>query len=222
MNTIASNLRTQTLGNQAGFYIDEGREIPIEVRSRREALKNRDDLFDVEVFQVGEQRVPIVAVGEFIPTEGVDSFQRRDRETVLDVNIRVDGDANAYREKIISFIQSEIVLPEGYRYEFTGGTAESAEGFQQFFFALIAAILLMYMIMASLFENFRDCYLVVYIYGCIWCTSFLGTFRRSVIYYCPNWNVVLVGIIVNNGIVLRIIHLNTRGIAFDPTKAQST
>ena len=74
LNTIASNLRTQTLGNQAGFYIDEGREIPIEVRSRREVLKNRDDLFDVEIFQVGEQRIPIVAVGEFIPTEELIHF----------------------------------------------------------------------------------------------------------------------------------------------------
>ena len=221
LNTIASNLRTQTLGNQAGFYIDEGREIPIEVRSRREALKNRDDLFDVEVFQVGEQRVPIVAVGEFIPTEGVDSFQRRDRETVLDVNIRVDGDANDYREKIISFIQSEIVLPEGYRYEFTGGTAESAEGFQQFFFALIAAVLLMYMIMASLFENFRDPFVI---WLCIFMAAF-GALAFLVLLGDPLSTTaqigmfMLVGIIVNNGIVLvDYIHLNTKGIAFDPTR----
>lgn len=221
LNTIASNLRTQTLGNQAGFYIDEGREIPIEVRSRREVLKNRDDLFDVEVFQVGEQRIPIVAVGEFIPTEGVDSFQRRDRETVLDVNIRVDGDANEYREKIISFIKSEIVLPEGYRYEFTGGTAESAEGFQQFFFALIAAVLLMYMIMASLFENFRDPFVI---WLCIFMAAF-GALAFLVFLGDPLSTTaqigmfMLVGIIVNNGIVLvDYIHLNTKGIAFDPTR----
>ena len=221
LNTVASNLRTQTLGNQAGFYIDEGREIPIEVRSRREALKNREDLFDVEIFQVGDQRVPIVAVGEFVATEGVDSFSRRDRETVLDVNIRVDGDANEYREKIISFIQSEIVLPEGYRYEFTGGTAESAEGFQQFFFALIAAVLLMYMIMASLFENFRDPFVI---WLCIFMAAF-GALAFLVLLGDPLSTTaqigmfMLVGIIVNNGIVLvDYIHLNTRGIAFDPTR----
>ncbi len=218
LNTIASALRTQTLGNQAGFYIDGGREIPIEVRTRKEALKSRDDLFDVEVLEVNDQRIPIVAVGEFIPTMGVDSFQRRDRETLLDVNIQVQGDATAYTEQITEFIKNEIIMPEGYRYEFTGATRESAQGAGEFGFALLAAIILMFMIMASLFENFRD---PIIIWLCIFMAAF-GALLFLTILGDPLSTTaqigmfMLVGIIVNNGIVLvDYMHLYSKGNEFD-------
>lgn len=221
LNSIASNLRTQTLGNQAGYYISGGREIPIEVRTRKSALKNRDDLYDIEVFQVDEQRVPVVAVGEFVQREGVNSFQRRDRETLLDVNIRVNDDAAAYRKNIVDFFENEIVMPEGYRYEFTGGTAEAEASANQFLWALIAAILLMYMIMASLFENFRDPFVI---WLCIFMASF-GALAYLMLIGSPLSTTaqigmfMLVGIIVNNGIVLvDYIHLYTKGNAFDTRK----
>lgn len=218
LNTIASNLRTQTLGNQAGFFIDGGREIPIEVRTRKAALTSREDLFDLEVLQVNGQRIPVVAVGEFIPTLGVDSFRRRNRETLLDVNIQVNGDATEYRELISNFVNNEIIMPEGYRYEFTGATAESMQSAGEFGMALIAAIILMFMIMASLFENFRDPFII---WLCIFMAAFgallfltllgdpLSTTAQIGLF-------MLVGIVVNNGIVLvDYMHLYTKGQAFD-------
>ncbi len=218
LNTIASALRTQTLGNQAGFYIDGGREIPIEVRTRKEALKSRDDLFDVEVLEVNGQRIPIVAVGEFVPTMGVDSFQRRDRETLLDVNIQVQGDAIAYRDQITEFIKNEIIMPEGYRYEFTGATRESEQGAGEFFIAIITAIILMFMIMASLFENFRD---PLIIWLCIFMAAFGALIFLTILGDPLSTTaqiglLMLVGIIVNNGIVLvDYMHLYSKGNEFD-------
>src|SRR5690554_5654362 len=218
LNTIASALRTQTLGNQAGFFIDGGREIPIEVRTRKSALTSREDLFDLEVLQVNGQRIPVVAVGEFIPTLGVDSFRRRNRETLLDVNIQVNGDALEYRELISDFVNNEIIMPEGYRYEFTGATAESRQSAGEFGMALIAAIILMFMIMASLFENFRDPFII---WLCIFMAAF-GALLFLTLLGDPLSTTaqigmfMLVGIVVNNGIVLvDYMHLYTKGQAFD-------
>jgi len=218
LNTIASALRTQTLGNQAGYFINEGREIPIEVRTQKEELTSREKLFDLEVFQFQDQRIPVSAVGEFIPVRGVDSFQRRDRETVLDVNIQVQGNALEYESVIRNFIESEIILPDGYRYEFTGGTAETQQGQSEFGFALLAALILMFMIMASLFENFRDPFV-------IWLCIPLAMFGALAYLYVigdalsTTANIgmfMLVGIIVNNGIVLvDYMHLYTKGMDYD-------
>ncbi|MEX2603833.1 MAG: efflux RND transporter permease subunit, partial [Gracilimonas sp.] len=218
LNTIAGALRTQTLGNQAGYYIAEGREIPIEVRTQKRALTNREDLFDLEVFQVGDQRIPIAAVGEFIPTRGVDSFQRRNRETLLDVNIQVQGNALEYEPKIREFLQNEVVLPEGYRYEFTGGTAETMQGQSEFGFALIAALVLMFMIMASLFENFRDPFVIwlcipLAMFGAL---AFLFLIGDPLSTTGQIGIFMLVGIIVNNGIVLvDYMHLYTKETKYD-------
>ncbi|MAO65134.1 MAG: hypothetical protein CL666_09055 [Balneola sp.] len=224
MNAIASNLRTQTLGNTAGYFISEGREIPIEVRTQKQALTSREELFDLEVFQYEDQRIPVSAVGEFVPVRGVDSFQRRDRETVLDVNIQIQGNALEYEQVVRDFIESEIVLPDGYRYEFTGGTRETQQGQSEFGFALLAALILMFMIMASLFENFRDPFV-------IWLCIPLAMFGALAFLYLigdpltttANIGVfMLVGIIVNNGIVLvDYMHLYTKGVEYDMLNRKS-
>lgn len=221
LNQVASALRTQTLGNQAGFFREDGREIPIQVRTSKEAITSREDLFDLEVLEFEGQRVPVLAVGSFEPIQSVSSFQRRNRETVLDVNIQVNASAVEYREKIINFFNTEIVMPEGYRYEFTGATNEAQAGQNQFLFAGLAALLLMFMIMASLFENFRD---PLVIWMCIPMAIF-GALAALFVIGSPlstTANIglfMLVGIILNNGIVLvDYMHLYTRGMSFDLSK----
>ncbi|MBD3616789.1 MAG: efflux RND transporter permease subunit [Gracilimonas sp.] len=218
LNIVAGALRTQTLGNQTGYYINEGREIPIEVRTQKQALTSREDLFDLEVFEYEGQRIPIQAIGEFVPVRGVDSFQRRDRETVLDVNIQIQGNALEYEQVIRDFVEQEVVLPDGYRYEFTGGTAETQQGQSEFGFALLAALILMFMIMASLFENFRDPFVIwlcipLAMFGALAFLFLIGDPLSTT----ANIGVfMLVGIIVNNGIVLvDYMHLYTKGTEYD-------
>jgi HAE1 family hydrophobic/amphiphilic exporter-1 len=224
LNTIASAMRTQTLGNNAGYFINEGREIPIEVRTQKEALTSREQLFDLEVFEYEGQRIPVQAVGEFIPVRGVDSFQRRDRETVLDVNVQIQGNALEYEQQIRNFIESEIVLPDGYRYEFTGGTRETQQGQSEFGFALLAALILMFMIMASLFENFRDPFVIwlcipLAMFGAI---AYLFMIGDALSTTAQIGIFMLVGIIVNNGIVLvDYMHLYTKGMDYDMLNRKS-
>lgn len=215
---VANNLRTQTLGNQAGFFRAEGREIPIEVRTAKTSLKSREDLFDLEVLQYEDQRIPVVAVGEFQETKGVDSYSKRNREILLDVSIQFDGDATTYRELITDYMNTQVIMPEGYRYEFTGASQEAQEGARQFLYAGLAALVLMFMIMASLFENFRDPFVI---WLCIPMALF-GALAGLIILGSPlstTGNIglfMLVGIIVNNGIVLvDYMHLRTKGESFD-------
>jgi HAE1 family hydrophobic/amphiphilic exporter-1 len=212
LNQVATSLKTQVQGTRVGYLRQEGREVPIMVQAKKTALTSRDELFDLELVQVDSQRVPVAALGYFESVEGVNEIQRRDRETVLDVSIQLAGNANEYRQQIIDFIQQEVVLPQGYRYEFTGGTSDAEEGSSEVMWSLLFAIALTYMIMASLFENFRDPFVIWFsiplaFFGALiglWmtltplsATAFIGMF-------------MLVGIIVNNGIVLvDYMHLYT-------------
>lgn len=204
LNQVATSLKTQVQGTRVGFLRDEGREVPIMVQAMKTALTSREQLFDLELVQTDSQRVPVAALGRFESVEGVNEIERRDRQTILDVSVQVAGNTNEYRQRIIEFIRQEVVLPEGYRYEFTGGTADADEGSNEVMWSLLFAIALTYMIMASLFENFRDPFVIWFsiplaFFGALvglWvsftplsATAFIGMF-------------MLVGIIVNNGIVL--------------------
>ncbi|MDZ7683034.1 MAG: efflux RND transporter permease subunit [Fodinibius sp.] len=204
LQQVAQSLKTQVQGTRVGFLRQQGREVPIEVQSNQDQLSSREQLFDLQLVQVDSQRVPVSALGTFKSAKGVDEIDRRDGETILDVNIEVTGNANQYRDKIIDVIKQEVVLPEGYRYEFTGGTRDTRESNNEILWSLLFAVLLTYMIMASQFENFRDPFVIWFsiplaflgALTALWitqtalsATAFIGMF-------------MLVGIIVNNGIVL--------------------
>lgn len=213
LNQVATSLKTQVQGTRVGFFRDEGHEVPIEVRVSKDAIKSREALFDLELVQVNDQRVPVAALGHFESTEGLSRVQRRDRETVLDVSIEIDGNPQQYRQRIENILQNQVVLPDGYRYEFTGSTSQSQEGTSEILWAMLFALLLTYMIMASLFENFRDPFIIFFTIP----LAFFGAFAGLFIFNTPLSATayigvfMLIGIIVNNGIVLvDYMHLYTK------------
>ena len=83
---VANEIKTQTLGSRAGYFRDEGREIPIRVRTQQNNVTNRWDLLDMAIFQVNNQRIPVSAVGQLESSEGVDDIVRRERETIFEIS----------------------------------------------------------------------------------------------------------------------------------------
>lgn len=213
LREVANSLKMQTQGTRVGFYRDEGREVPIFVQVSESVLTSREQLSFLELIQVDGQRIPLARLGHFESIPGLSSISRRDRETVLDVNIEVDGNINEYRDRITQIIREEVVLPEGYRYEFTGQISDADQGTSEVTWALLAAVILTYMIMASLFENFRDPFVIFFTIP----LAFFGAFAGLYIFNTPIGATafigifMLVGIIVNNGIVLvDYMHLYTK------------
>tara|TARA_R100001143_G_scaffold63579_2_gene72372 strand:- start:100 stop:3186 length:3087 start_codon:yes stop_codon:yes gene_type:complete len=211
---IASELGTQTRGSRASFYREDGREIPIQVRNARNQYQNREDLFAMELAQYEDQRIPVFGLGEFRTEEGLNTITRRDRETLLDVSVIVRGDMEEYQQRIVDLLENEMILPDGYRYEFAGSVFAQQESGSEILIAVLLALILTYMVMASLFENLRDPFIVMFsvplaFFGSLVFLQITGT-TLSVPAYIGI--VILIGIVVNNGIVLLdFIHLNTKG-----------
>jgi len=211
---VATQLGIQTRGNRAGYYRDQGREIPIMVQLQRDQFQSREDLFSLELAQFEDQRIPVLALGDFSVQEGLSRISRRDRETLLDVSVMVRGDMEEYRQKIISVLDNEIAMPDGYRYAFTGSVFDQQESSREILIAAILALLLTYMVMASIFENLRDPFIVMFSVPLAFFGSLVFLFMTSTSLSVPAYIgiVLLIGIVVNNGIVLvDFIHQNTRG-----------
>ncbi|WP_234568267.1 efflux RND transporter permease subunit [Rhodohalobacter sp. 614A] len=211
---VATQLGIQTRGNRAGYYRDEGREIPIMVQLHRDQFESRQDLFSLELAQFEDQRIPVLALGTFEVEEGLSRINRRDRETLLDVSVMVRGDMEEYRQKIINTLDNDIVMPDGYRYAFTGSLFDQQQSNQEILIAAIFAILLTYMVMASIFENLRDPFIIMFSLPLAFFGSLVFLSITSTSLSVPAYIgiVLLIGIVVNNGIVLvDFIHQNTRG-----------
>ncbi|MFU8812332.1 MAG: efflux RND transporter permease subunit [Balneolaceae bacterium] len=203
-NEVASSFGTQSRGTRAGFFRDEGREIPIQVRNDRDRFQTRDDLYALEVLDTDEARIPILAVGEFQLAQGMNRISRRDREVYIDLTITPRGELIDTRQMITQLVNEEVVLPDGYRYEFTGSTSSIDESQGQLFIAFLFSLLLTYMVMASLFENFRDPFIIMFTVPLAFFGSLVFLFLTGTPLSVPAYIgiVILVGIVVNNGIVL--------------------
>lgn len=211
--SVANEIKNQTLGTRAGYYRDEGREIPIRIRTKENTVTSRNELLNMAVHQISDQRIPVSAIGHLESSEGVDDIIRRERETVYDLSVNVKGNFQEYRNKIQEIITGQFPLPDGYRYSFSGSGGRQRESQQDLMFALIFALLLTYMIMGAQFENLKDPFIVMF-------TIPLAFFGSLSLLYLTNTPlsipasigvVILIGIVVNNGIVLvDYIHQYTR------------
>lgn len=204
LSEVANSFKTQARGTQVGFYRVAGREVPIEVRVQEEYRQSLQDMREFQVVQVEDQRIPLASLGSFETVEGVNSITRRDRETIMDISISVNGSAEVYRQRIIELFENDIVMPDGYRYSFTGDNVDQQEASSNIFWALIAGLLLTYMVMAGKFENFRDPFVIMFTIP----LAFFGSY--FILWATGNpWSIpaglgmiILVGIVINNGIVM--------------------
>ena len=204
LSEVANSFKTQARGTQVGFFRSEGREIPIEVRNREEFRQSLEDMSQFEILQVGDQRIPVENLGRFETVEAVNRITRRDREVYMDVNISVVGGVTAQRDRIIALFEDEIVLPDGYRYEFTGTSQETQQGQSDIFIALLFGLILTYMVMASKFENFRDPFVIMFSIPLAFFGSYLMLWATGTPWSVPAGlgMIILVGIVINNGIVM--------------------
>jgi HAE1 family hydrophobic/amphiphilic exporter-1 len=97
-----------------------------------------------------------------------------------------------------------IAWPPEYEYRFGGEYEEQQEAFRELTFAAILALILVYMVMASQFESIRDPFMIL----CSIPLAFVGVaailFLTETTFNMQGFLgvIVLVGIVVNNAIVL--------------------
>ena len=128
----------------------------------RLAPNARDNIQDIErlPFVVGtatDGTARVARLNQFahvVEGTGPNQINRRNlmREVAINANVfsRSAGEVSGDIKKIME----EMVLPPGYRYQFSGSTKSMKESFEYAMSALVLAIVFIYMILASQFKSF--------------------------------------------------------------------
>ena len=215
---IASALQTTSLGTIVTRYRDGNDEVDVRVRFKK---KFRDSLEDI-------QKIPIVVPFKSpVYLDQVSSISRgvgpiqitrenQARKVSILANI-VDRDLGSIVQDINKRLKAvEDNLPVGYFIEYGGQFKEMRETFVIMSGAFILATLLVYMILASLFESFLYPFIIMFTIP----LAFIGVVLALLISGKPInlpvliGFVILGGIAVNNGIVMvdYINQLKKRGV----------
>ncbi|PSQ74991.1 MAG: AcrB/AcrD/AcrF family protein [Bacteroidetes bacterium QH_6_63_17] len=202
---VAQAVQTNVGGSRAAAYRDGGNQFPITVRLRPEDRLSVQDLDNVSIRTPDGQSVPISSLVSMDRGRGPTEIQRINGQRVTYISASLTSDAvlGEVVERSRAAL-SDLSLPEGFSVTFGGEYREQKKAQQDFLIAIIMALVLIYMVMAGQFERFLDPLVVMFSVPLV-LIGVLPTLvltNTTVNIQSVMGLVMLIGIVVNNAIVL--------------------
>ncbi|MBD3615141.1 MAG: efflux RND transporter permease subunit [Gracilimonas sp.] len=175
-----------------------------------------DDLKNLPI-SIGDQTVKLASLAEFEQSKGPGRIFRQNRKTSLGIAINLDGLTSEEAKEEISKIMDQIAYPTGYSWSYGRSFGMNEDVMSTMLFNIAIAFFLIYLIMASLFESLLyptsvlSC-IFFGVVGIFWFFFITGTTFDLMAFIGI---LILMGIVVNNGIVLidHINHLRREGLS---------
>ena len=201
---IAETLDTTIRGTEATMFREAGNEYGVLVRLQG---SDRDRLPDIERVGVATDVGRVVALRDLVRFDAGSAplrITRSGRQRVVQVSADVAGrDLGGVVADLTGRLGQD-KWPRGFSYRIVGSYEEQQRSFRELTWGLVLAVVLMYMVMASQFESFRDplVILVTIPLGAI--GVILALFLTDTTLNAQSFigTVMLAGIVVNNAIVL--------------------
>ena len=201
---VASALRSQVYGLEATRFSGEGEEWNIYLRATEEGRDSPKDILALPITTLTGGTVTLAAVADLVPGTGPTVINRLNQQRIVTVMSDLHGTRlNVVKPQIEAKI-AELNLPPSIDVAFGGDIEEQAKSFQDLTLLLVLAIALVYIVMAAQFESFRGPFIIMFsipfaFVGVIWAFLLTGTTLNMVSFMGM---VMLMGIVVNNAIVL--------------------
>jgi HAE1 family hydrophobic/amphiphilic exporter-1 len=147
--------------------------------------------------------VPLTNLVEVEKAYGPVSIARENQQRVINIDARVTGDVrtavNSIKEQV-----DRLAIPAGFSIVYGGSWEDIQAVVKDLVLVLILSMTLIYFIMAAQFESFRDPFIIMFtlpmtFVGVIWIHLLTGTIFSA---FSGIGLLMLVGIVVNNGIIL--------------------
>jgi HAE1 family hydrophobic/amphiphilic exporter-1 len=192
------------LGTVATQYRDAGDEYDIRVQLNKESRASKNDVENLLIMTPLGGQIPLRSIATIDFTKAPQEILREDQERLVTVDINISGRALTSVTSDVKSALKEISVPNDFRIEIGGLAEEQMKSFMYLGIAMLVAVILTYMVMASQFESFLDPFIIMFtvplaIIGVALALVLTGT-DLSVMAFIGI--IMLVGIVVNNGIVL--------------------
>jgi len=204
VRTIGKTIETFFAGTTATMYREGGDEYDIEVRLQEKDRDRIEDLRDVFISLPTGAQVSLANIATIEQGVGPTKIERKDQARYIMVSGEISGRDLGSVVKDVKEVLGSIPAPPGFSYKFAGAEKERTEAFRLLIIAVVLGMGLVYMVMASQFESLRDPFIIFLsipfgIVGVIIALALTGQ-AMSVISFLAL--VMMVGIVVNDGIVL--------------------
>lgn len=221
VHEVADLVVSKVRGDVATRYSWRDRKIDVLVRAQKEDRSSIDDIKNLIINPNSNQPVTLASIADVRTAIGPGEIRRISQQRVALVSANLNyGDLATAAEEIQEIID-KTAIPPGLTAYISGQNEEMAASFQSLIFALVLAVFLVYLVMASQFESLLHPFIILFtiplaLIGVIWGLWITGSAVSVVVFIGL---ILLAGIVVNNAIVLIDLINQIRARGTDKIKA---
>lgn len=203
---VARSVQTFINGYNASIFSDPqtGNQYNINVRSRESDRTSLSDLSQIFVFNAQNRPISLDNIAAISQGAGPIQIERKYQQRIIHVTANTFGrDLGSVAAEIQSKLD-RLQLPPNFKINLSGAVESQQESFIALLGALILAVVLVYMVLASQFKSLIDPFIIMFsvplgMIGVLW-ALFLTETSLSVTSFMGI--IMMAGIVVSNGILL--------------------
>ncbi len=150
----AAMLRLAIEGADAGVFRREGSEYDIKLRFKKDQVKTIEDIRSITLASSYGTPVELGRIASIKDSDSPREITRRDRQQLVMIEANLQGRVQG---GVVKDIQAKLVnlnLPYGYAIEYGGDQSMMSTSFSALIKALIASVILVYMVLVVLYESY--------------------------------------------------------------------
>jgi HAE1 family hydrophobic/amphiphilic exporter-1 len=206
VSDVADTIRTKVQGDVATDITRSDRTIDIRLRSMEEYRDSARDLAGLNIAKSGTTPIPLSAVADVVELEGPAEIRRANSSRVALITANVSGrDVGSIAEELTVMLDARKAgWPDGYDWSLGGQEKEMETSFESMRLAILLAIFMVYLVMASQFESLLHPFVILFSvpFAVIGVLATMYLFGVTISVVSLIGFVLLAGIVVNDAIVL--------------------
>lgn len=152
--TAAALLRTAIEGADAGVFRKQGSEYDIKLRFKEDQVKTVQDIRSIILTSSYGTPLELGRIANVKDSDSPREITRKDRQQLVMVTSNVQGRVQGGVVKDIQAKLAGLNLPYGYAIEYGGDQSMMNSSFSALIKALIASVILVYMVLVVLYESY--------------------------------------------------------------------
>ncbi len=207
---VAQSIAIAMRGMNLKEFVAESGEIPVRMRFYKKGEFEIEQLKNLPIKNQNGLTIPLENVADIISTSSPQRLFRLERTNSVQIDLDIEDEANVKEvREAISQVMDQYNFPTGYSWTFNLDGNGANIQLSDLFMPFVVALIVIFMVMAAMFESllFPICVFNTILFSILGIFFFFAITGTTFNIMAGIGAMILVGVVVNNGIVL-IDHIN--------------
>jgi HAE1 family hydrophobic/amphiphilic exporter-1 len=210
LQTVGATMQTAFSGNTDGKFRKGEYEYDINIRYQTFNRKNIDDVRNLIFVNTAGKQIKLSQFASITNGSGPSQLERRDKSTSVSVKAQSIGRPTGtivaeFQQQLLALEKSgKLKKPIGVNYVWAGDAENQSDGFGTLGIALLASVILVYLIMVALYDSFVYPFVVMFSIplSVIGALLALALTNNAINIFTILGMIMLIGLVAKNAIIL--------------------